>query len=177
MQRGIGPALRTSRGVVAIAVALGALAALLLVAGPAGAEPGWSRTPASGLPGATIHVASSPATLCQWLAPADPVATVTSPESAPPIGPAAPGDPIVYDGVRIELRLRTGATELAIGAVTVTPGGAWSGDVTVATAATAVSTSSWPAASSTIPRWTACAATTSIRNHSPSWRDPRRRRS
>lgn len=109
--------------------------AALAFAPHAGADAGWSRTPGSGLPGATVRVASSSTTLCQWLAPAEPVVTV--PDAA--LGPAgtaeisaeAVGDPIIYDGTTVEIRLDAEGITTTLGVVEVTPGGAWSGSVAV----------------------------------------------
>ncbi len=133
------------------------LIALGAFVSPAGAAPGWSRSPDSALGGSAIQVASSTSTLCQWLAPAEiPVATTTSTTTPPPgsdasvpsqtpNGPAATGagatgtavtgaaigDPVAYDGVRVELALEAGDRTIPLGDVEVTPGGAWSGSVTI----------------------------------------------
>ncbi len=43
----------------------------------------------------------------------------------------ATGDPIVFDGVRVELRLEAAGTAIPIGNVRVTSGGAWAGTVPI----------------------------------------------
>lgn len=49
----------------------------------------------------------------------------------------AVGDPVVYDGIRVELRLERAGAAIPLGEVAVTPGGAWSGTVTIPQAAVA----------------------------------------
>ncbi|MFL6115542.1 MAG: hypothetical protein ACJ786_29980, partial [Catenulispora sp.] len=122
----------------------------------AAAGAGWSRSPAAGIGGATVRVASTPDALCQWLAPTPPTtAPATTPRSAPTAAgggdpvvddgtsddatptAAALGDPVPYDGQRVELRLDHEGTSIALGHVPVSRGGAWSGTVTVPEAAIA----------------------------------------
>ncbi len=124
--------------------------AVLAFAPHAAAAAGWSRTPGSALAGGSVHVASSPSALCQWLQPADPPSSTTTTSttstaageaSTPaPNGPsagepardaAATGDPIIFDGVRVELRLEAAGTAIPLGNVRVTSGGAWSGTVPI----------------------------------------------
>lgn len=129
------------RGNVAAAAIAGGLLALGAFAPHAAAAgAGWSRSPSAGIAGATIRVASSPTTLCQWLAPTPPPTTPTSTAATaaantatPPdnLGATATGDPIPYDGVRVELRLERDGVAIPLGDVGVTSGGAWSGSVTV----------------------------------------------
>jgi LPXTG-motif cell wall-anchored protein len=130
------------RSLVAAAAVAGSLLSLVAFApSAAAAGAGWSRSPSAGIAGATIRVASSPTTLCQWLVPTPPSSAPAS--SAPAssasnaatpsdaIGAAAVGDPIAYDGVRVELRFERDGVALPLGNVPVTSGGAWAGSVTV----------------------------------------------
>jgi len=119
-----------------VAFALGALAS------HAGAASTWSRNPDSALAGGRVRVASSAETLCQWVQPGEPPAPDTSPTTvADPTTTTTPTDSgdVTYDGVRVELRLEPpgGGTAVALGSVTVTSGGAWSGAVTIPAAETA----------------------------------------
>ena len=88
-----------------------ALAATTLGAPTAGADPGWSRVPASGIAGGSVRVASSAATLCQWVQPAPPADTTPdaapSDPAAPPrrIAPAAADGDTTYDGTEVRVRL------------------------------------------------------------------------
>ncbi len=120
-----------------VAFALGAFAP------HAAAASSWSRNPDSSLAGGRVRVASSAETLCQWVQPGEPTAPNTSPTTvADPTttssSPTSYAD-VTYDGVRVELRLEPpgGGTAVALGSVTVTSGGAWSGAVTIPAAETA----------------------------------------
>lgn len=112
------------------AVLLGAALATAALALPAAAADTWSRTPNAGTAGGSITVASSAASLCQWVQPM----------------PTAPADPAVdpptelatFDGTAVELRLQQGGNTVGIGSVPVTPGGAWSGSVVVPAATVAL---------------------------------------
>ena len=126
-------------GIPRRAIAAAALAASLLTlvafAPHAAASESWSRSPASAIAGTPVRVASSADTLCRWLAPAPASgATPTVPSTASSstaIRATALGDPIAYDGTRVELRIDRDAISIPLGTVDVTPGGAWSGTVTV----------------------------------------------
>ncbi len=133
--------------IAAAAMSAGALA-VALAPHAAAAGAGWSRSPASGIAGATVRVASTPTALCQWLAPALPAAappTAGAADPAPTGGatdtpvtaPAAVGDPIPYDGTRVEFRLDHDGASIPLGHVGVSTGGAWAGAVTVPEAAIA----------------------------------------
>ena len=117
-----------------VAFALGAFAP------HAGAASTWSRNPDSSLAGGRVRVASSTETLCQWVQPGAPTAPDTSPTTIadPPTttSPTTGSGDVTYDGVRVELRLEPpgGDTDVALGSVEVTSGGAWSGAVTIPTA-------------------------------------------
>lgn|GEM_PF-6331197 len=122
---------------VASAALTGSLIALAAFAPHAAADTSWSRNPSSSLAGGRVRVASSATTLCQWLQPSTPLPSSTSSTSGPPLTAAAVGDPIVYDGSRVELRLERAGVAIPLGQVAVTPGGAWSGTVTIPQAAVA----------------------------------------
>ena len=125
-----------------LTTAIGFTAALLAFgtfAPHAAAASTWSRNPDSSLAGGRVRVASSTETLCQWVQPGVPPTTDTSPTTiaGPPTTSTAPttapnGD-VTYDGVRVELRLEPagGGSAVALGRVTVTSGGAWSGSVII----------------------------------------------
>jgi hypothetical protein len=133
---------------IRLGTVLTAVGILALVAGGslAGAATGWSRTPASGFAGATIHVASSSGTLCRWdmpTAPTERTDPATAPATDPTTDPAARAAadpatsstaPTTVDGSRVELRLERAGVAVPVGSVPVTPGGAWAGDFTVPTA-------------------------------------------
>lgn len=124
-----------------VVVAAAAVAALASAAPASAAEAGWSRTPGSGLAGGTVRVASSSTTLCRWTQPAavatapDPSSTDATPTDAtgrgdtPAVTPAA--DPVTYDGTSVQVRLSRDGVAASLGTLPVTPGGAWSGTVTV----------------------------------------------
>lgn len=116
-----------SRSVSAGALLTGSVLAVLTLAAPAGAADTWSRTPSAGTSGGSIAVASSAASLCQWVQPAEP-------------DPADPttGELATFDGTTVELRLQQGGNTVGLGSVPVTPGGAWSGSVVVPDATVAV---------------------------------------
>jgi LPXTG-motif cell wall-anchored protein len=123
-----------------LAIALSALGA-----GPAGADASWSRTPASGLGGGTVSVASSSGALCQWIQPTDPTpvepTTVPAPDPtldpAVVVGGAAEGD-VTYDGTEVSVRLHRDGVDVPLGTLPVTEGGAWSGTLTVPPADVAI---------------------------------------
>jgi LPXTG-motif cell wall-anchored protein len=144
------------RVVLGSLLAAATAAAVTAVGAPAaGAAPGWSRVPASGLGGGTVRVASSSTTLCQWVqpantgapppdpapdpAPADPTAAdpATAPTTPGPPTPDAPTPELpsdgdrVYDGTEVQVRLAHAGLEIPVGHLSVTTGGAWSGTVTV----------------------------------------------
>ncbi len=117
-----------------------ALLALGTFSPHAAAASTWSRNPDSSLAGGRVRVASSSETLCQWIQPgvpptpdtspttiAEPSTTSTTPATAPN------GGDVTYDGVRVEFRLEpdSGGPAVALGSVTVTSGGAWSGTITI----------------------------------------------
>ena len=129
---------------VIASVAFGGCMLTVLAFAPhaAAAAGGWSRTPGSALPGGSVHVASSPSALCQWLQPGEPPPSTTSTSTASVSDPApgasetaidatATGDPIVFDGVRVELRLESAGIAVPLGSVRVIAGGAWSGTVPI----------------------------------------------
>ncbi len=103
-----------TRILVAGAALSGGLVASIVFSLPATAVEGWSRTPSAGTAGASVHVASSPATLCQWVQP-DPVTN----------------EPQTFDGTSVDVRLQHDGNTTGLGRVEVTPGGAWAGSVTV----------------------------------------------
>jgi len=121
-----------------VVVVVAAAAALATGGGIAAADSGWSRSPGSGIGGGTVDVASSPSTLCQWIQPAglgdppptsgDPTTTSTSPA---PAATATPSGDTVYDGTEVRVRLVQDKVEVPVAAFAVTPGGAWSGTVTL----------------------------------------------
>jgi LPXTG-motif cell wall-anchored protein len=127
-----------------VVVVAGAVAALTTGVGIASADSGWSRSPASGIGGGTVDVASSPSTLCQWIQPAglgDPPPTsgdptTTSTTDAAPAATATPSGETVYDGTEVRARLVQGTVEVPLASFAVTPGGAWSGTVTLPGTAT-----------------------------------------
>ena len=132
------------RSAVAFAAMITSLISFAAPATPAAAAgAGWSRSPSAGIEGATIRVASSPTTLCQWVAPTPPPTmptSTTSTSATPDPGAETPsdtpvttaaGDPIVYDGVRVEFRLEHDGLAIPMGRVPVTSGGAWAGSVQV----------------------------------------------
>jgi hypothetical protein len=117
-----------------------------LAAPVAGAATGWTRTPAAGVAGSSIQVASSSATLCRWEQPVDPggstttstTSTTTTPgRAADPSNASsstrlrAAADPIVVDGTSVTLRLERDGVTVPLVNLDVTPGGAWSGSFTV----------------------------------------------
>ena len=121
--------------VTSVAFAFGAFAP------HAGASSTWSRNPDSALAGGRVRVASSTATLCQWVQPRvaptpgtspTTIADPPAPSTPPTTGSTSSGD-VAYDGVRVELRLEPpgGGTAIALGSVKVTSGGAWSGAITI----------------------------------------------
>lgn len=124
---------------IAAAALTGSLLTLMAFAPHAAASENWSRSPASAIAGTPVRVASSADTLCQWFLPASASgATPIVPSSTPPtalsstaISARSVGDPIAYDGTRVEFRLDRLGVSIPLGAVDVTPGGAWSGTVTV----------------------------------------------
>lgn len=133
-----------TRNAGACALLAGSALMVLGVASPAAADSGWSRNPGSSLAGGQIRVASSPTTLCQWVQPAPPpdpstttttssgiAATVLTRPPASGIRTSGGGGLVAYDGLRVELRLELAGNAVALGAVDVTPGGAWSGSVTI----------------------------------------------
>jgi LPXTG-motif cell wall-anchored protein len=122
----------------AVAV-VAACAALTTGVGIAAADAGWSRSPGSGIAGGTVDVASSPSTLCQWIQP-------TSPDDPPPssgnpttsatpdpasAATATPSGDTVYDGTEVRARLVQDRVEVPLTSFAVTPGGAWSGTITL----------------------------------------------
>ena len=122
---------------VAGAALTASLITLAVFAPSAAADTGWSRSPGSSLAGGQLRVASSPTTLCQWLAPSE-VPPSSSTTAVPndgaantPLAAAAAGDPIPYDGTVVELRLERSGANITLGDVGVTPGGAWSGTVVI----------------------------------------------
>ena len=120
----------------AVVVAAAAVA-LATGVGIAAADSGWSRSPASGIGGGTVDVASSPSTLCQWIQPAglgDPTTTSTSDPA--PEATAPPSGDTVYDGTEVRVRLVQDKVEVPLASFAVTPGGAWSGTVTLPGTAT-----------------------------------------
>lgn len=88
---------------------VGAVTTAFLVIG-SGPAAGWSTTPTSGLPGAPVRITGASGELCVWDEAAPDGSTVTR-----------------YDGVRVEITL----AGRAIGAVPVSPGGAWAGTLRV----------------------------------------------
>jgi hypothetical protein len=119
------------------------VAAVLVGASLAGAASGWSRTPAAGFAGATIHVASSSSTLCRWSAPPTTDPTTDPPTSAPsdpgtgePSSTTSTDAPVAVDGSHVELRLERAGIDVPVvsvpvGSVPVSTGGAWAGDFRV----------------------------------------------
>lgn len=99
---------RCVAGVGAAGVA-GAITTAVLVLG-SGPAAGWTSNPTSGLPGAPVRFVSAPDELCVW-------------DETVPDGSAVTR----YDGVRVEITLGG----LPIGAVPVSPGGAWAGTLRV----------------------------------------------
>lgn len=134
-----------TRHTSACAAIVGCVIVLVGFASPAAADTGWSRTPGSSIAGGQIRVASSSTTLCQWLQPAPPTdpstptTTSSSTTDSPPAGGvrASGSEFVAYDGRRVELRLERAGNAVALGAVDVTPGGAWSGSVTIPAASAA----------------------------------------
>jgi LPXTG-motif cell wall-anchored protein len=88
---------------------VGAVTTAVLVIG-SGPAAGWSANPTSGLPGATVRFTSAADELCVW-------------DETLPDGTSVTR----YDGVRVEITL--GGRPL--GAVPVSPGGAWAGTLRV----------------------------------------------
>jgi LPXTG-motif cell wall-anchored protein len=119
------------------------LATTTLGAPAARAAAGWSRSPASGIGGGTVHVASSSDTLCQGTQPATTTTTAAGTPTAdaaagaaPDPGaagaaPAAAGGDTVSDGTEVRFWLAQETVAVALGTVPVTEGGAWSGTLTV----------------------------------------------
>ncbi|MEP6625268.1 MAG: LPXTG cell wall anchor domain-containing protein [Acidimicrobiia bacterium] len=135
---------------IAAAATAASLLSFVALAPHAAAVAGWSRSPAAGIAGATVRVASSPTALCQWLAPGPPTAepTTATTVTAATVDPAsatadgaptasAVGDPIPYDGSRVELRLDHAGASIPLGHVAVGKGGAWAGSVSVPDTASA----------------------------------------
>lgn len=110
---------RTSTARLGALLAIGALPVAALAV-PAAAADTWSRTPGAGTAGGSIAVASSAASLCQWVQP-------TAPDPADPNA----SELATFDGTAVELRLQQGGNTVGLGSVAVTPGGAWSGSVVV----------------------------------------------
>jgi len=131
---------------------LGSLATLAIAFGAAtlgapiaGAVPGWSREPASGLGGGMVGVASSSASRCRLVQPtATTTTTTTTPvpsrpggAGADPAPPAAPADPptsggdTVLDGTEVRVWLAREGVAVSLGTLPVTEGGAWSGRLTL----------------------------------------------
>jgi LPXTG-motif cell wall-anchored protein len=120
-----------------IVAALSATTLLASRAPVAGAESGWSRVPASGIGGGTVDVASSPASLCQWVQPADPDAAATT---APDVGTVLPPDTAAaadgdttYDGTAVRVRLTRDGVDTPLTTFDVEAGGAWGGTITLPT--------------------------------------------
>lgn len=99
---------RCVAGVGAAGIA-GAITTAVLVLG-SGPAAGWSASPDSGLPGAPVRFTSAPDELCVW-------------DETLPDGSAVTR----YEGVRVEITLGG----RSIGAVPVSPGGAWAGTLRV----------------------------------------------
>ena len=134
-----------SKSAIAAAALAGSLLTLVAFAPHAAASESWSRSPPSALGGTPVRVASSADTLCQWRAPAPasgpaptvPSSATSNATSNAALSATAVGDPIVYDGTRVELRIDRDGVSIPLGAVDVTPGGAWSGTVTAPAATVA----------------------------------------
>lgn len=134
---------------ISAAALTASLLTLVAFAPHAAASESWSRSPASAIGGTPVRVASSADTLCQWRAPAPASSPApTAPSDAPTdtalnttsnseIRATAAGDPVVYDGTRVEFWLDLVGASVSLGAVDVTPGGAWSGAITVPAATVA----------------------------------------
>ncbi len=147
MRRWVSSRARPRTVIAAAALTAGLVSLVALAPHAAAGATGWSRSPAAGIAGASIRVASTPTALCQWLAPTPPATDPTTQPagSVPATGttdPAAPaanavGDPIPYDGTRVEFRLDHAGVSIPLGHVTVDPGGAWAGSVAVPAASTA----------------------------------------
>lgn len=130
-----------SGSVVAAALTVGAVALGATSAG--GADAGWSRAPASGIGGGTVQVASSASTLCQWIQPTNPDPGAAPDGSAPASDPASatgglpdasattPSGDTVYDGTEVRIRLSQDGVEIPLPTLDVSPGGAWSGTITL----------------------------------------------
>ena len=86
---------------------------------------------------------SSASTLCQWIQPTNPnpaaAPTASTAPSDASTAPAALPDPAattpsgdtVYDGTEVRIRLSRDGIEVPLAALDVSPGGAWSGTVTL----------------------------------------------
>lgn len=114
---------------------------LVLTPSVASADAGWSRSPGSGLAGASIQVASSSTTLCQWEQPTPETTTAPAdPDATPaPTGSTATAASTftTYDGTSVELRLVRDGVTVQLGDLVVTAGGAWSGRFVVPAASAA----------------------------------------
>ena len=135
VRKWLGITAAVPRRVVLGAAVTGCLAAMVAFATPAAADPGWSASPTSALPGGTVRVASSPSALCQSRAlPTDPTTDpTTDATTAPTVSSTDPATPTATatDGTRVELRLDATGGPGMLGSVPVTAGGAWSGTFTV----------------------------------------------
>jgi LPXTG-motif cell wall-anchored protein len=97
--------------------------------------------PASGIGGGTVDIASSAASLCQWVQPADPTAAVSSTPSAaasagtsPASAPAATGGgDTTYDGTEVRIRLTRDGVDTPLTSLDVATGGGWGGTISLPT--------------------------------------------